>query len=554
MIVKAILPSRENAIDAPENKGLRPLFLAASAFLPLIFFFNLFNRNQEFLPFVFSLLVAGFFALVSLAAYLFFAWITKTRLVLFTVVLPAWVIFYAYPSIHRLLNFDGLLRWAKPLVLTGLLYGCFLLLSLLLRRIRAKEVYALLSFVIVAMFAINFLPAMYRGIGSKREKYALLDGQTIRSLGIKRDFFVDDNVPRPNIYWFHPDGRMNTAAVEKYFGDGQSALKTELSSRGFLLNEDAYLDAGGTVLAVPALMCPSYYDTSLCADMENPGLFAGLPRSKRKAVRDTLGGGRDAVDFARQNNELFHAFFAAGYEVNTIAMQEIFIYPVDRFYYTKPGRYGQLGPRTLWIQGESIKTAALAELLNEATMVPYLIFSPEGKPFDFAEDRKLAVRRADLYPWDANVQRALLEVLGRDMSPRFVFIHDFILHAPFRMDENGDPLPEETYDIGAYLPNEKFADKVLLEMVDFVLEADPDAIIILQSDHGIHRQPSEDNMRALGYCDAEIVEMQNGVFSAVRIPEKWGGMPEDLSPIDPRNISRLLINRYVGENYAYLRN
>jgi hypothetical protein len=41
--------------------------------------------------------------------------------------------------------------------------------------------------------------------------------------------------------------------------------------------------------------------------------------------------------------------------------------------------------------------------------------------------------------------------------------------------------------------------------------------------------------------------MQNQVMSAVRIPETWGGLQE---PLDPLDISRVLVNRYVGSNYA----
>jgi hypothetical protein len=40
--------------------------------------------------------------------------------------------------------------------------------------------------------------------------------------------------------------------------------------------------------------------------------------------------------------------------------------------------------------------------------------------------------------------------------------------------------------------------------------------------------------------------MQNQVMSAVRIPEIWGGLEK---PLDPLDISRVLVNRYVGKNY-----
>jgi len=43
--------------------------------------------------------------------------------------------------------------------------------------------------------------------------------------------------------------------------------------------------------------------------------------------------------------------------------------------------------------------------------------------------------------------------------------------------------------------------------------------------------------------------MQNQTINAVRIPEKYGGLE---SPVEPLNITRLLINSFVGKNYTLL--
>jgi hypothetical protein len=51
------------------------------------------------------------------------------------------------------------------------------------------------------------------------------------------------------------------------------------------------------------------------------------------------------------------------------------------------------------------------------------------------------------------------------------------------------------------------------------------------------------------FNDEDVRIMQNQVMSAVRIPEKWGGLDE---PLDLLNISRVLANRYAGRNYPLL--
>jgi hypothetical protein len=54
---------------------------------------------------------------------------------------------------------------------------------------------------------------------------------------------------------------------------------------------------------------------------------------------------------------------------------------------------------------------------------------------------------------------------------------------------------------------------------------------------------------ASGGTEEELRLMQNQTISAVRIPEKWGGLEE---PLGPLNITRELVNRYVGKNYELL--
>jgi hypothetical protein len=56
-------------------------------------------------------------------------------------------------------------------------------------------------------------------------------------------------------------------------------------------------------------------------------------------------------------------------------------------------------------------------------------------------------------------------------------------------------------------------------------------------------------MYGQGYTKEQIVELMHSVFSAVRIPDEYGGLDE---PIAPLNITRELINRFVGDNYELL--
>ncbi|MCL2812043.1 MAG: hypothetical protein FWD25_09185 [Clostridia bacterium] len=544
---------RKGPIDvSPKDKKLCFLLAMAAAALPCMFFFFLVNQNQDYLPLVPCLLVGGAFAAVGLLAYAVLAWFFRTRLVLFTILLPAWTLFFTYGTLHAALSMRTLPGWGKVLLLLSLFAGAFIVLSLLLRAVRSKTPFVYLSFIVVFVFAFNLISVISNGVAMERNRREVFESG-LAELHIKTEFFVEEGAARPDIYWFHTDTRMSIQNVEKYFGDAQEELITALHERGFILNADAFLNAGFTSTAVPALMCPSYYDNVQRAKMEDLLLVTIIGRS---------GLGRSPQDLlARQNNELLYAFSAAGYEINTIAAGYNDYHPMDRHYNIYSGS-PRLLEQTIDAGGRypafrhqgRIELQALADLLEKATMLPQLhVGISRARDLEHLDDRPLVAER--IGGWALSAAQALLDVLQRGAAPRFVVVMDLAAHIPFRIDENGTLLhiePGHVDHIDGYLPNQKFADNILLEMIDFVLESDPNAVIILQADHGLQTRAMESQMRADGYTDEQIIEIQNGVFSAVRVPAQYGGIPEELLPLDPRNIARLLVNQFVGENYEYI--
>ena len=543
-----------DASPSPKDKKRRVLLAVTAAILPCMFFFFLVNQNQEYLPLVPCLLVGGAFAVLSLLAYAILTWVFRARLVVFTVLVPAWTMFFTYGTLYTALSMRTLPDWAKLLLLLSLFVGAHIVLSLLLRRLKSQKPLTFVSLIVVFVFAFNLVSVIGAGVALEISKRELLQEQRAE-WNIKTDFLVDENAPRPDIYWFHMDGMMSVENVLKYFGDPQEELQDALHARGFTLNESAYLNAGLTCVAIPALMCPGYYDSRLREKLEKYAEWTNI----RKLKDDIAVSPQD--DRARQNNELLHAFAAAGYEVNTIASGGVSFFPMHRYYQLLIDGPPQLIEREVdaehWkyirdYQREA-EIQALADLLEKATMLPQ-IYIDTSRTIDFPATRPVI---AKYFEGQGNqlvdMERAILDILQHRAPPKFVVIMNMATHVPFVADENADEIPrEKKADIDGYLPNQKYGDKIMLEMIDFILESDPEAVIVLQADHGVHTAILEENMRARGFTDGQIVEIQNGVFSAVRIPSQYGNIPEELLPLDPRNIARLLVNRFVGENYPYL--
>jgi hypothetical protein len=86
----------------------------------------------------------------------------------------------------------------------------------------------------------------------------------------------------------------------------------------------------------------------------------------------------------------------------------------------------------------------------------------------------------------------------------------------------------------------------MLASIDEILARNPDAVIVLQADHGLHRGITQEFMVEIGVEHDYIMEMAYSVFTAMRIPESLGGLD---APVAPLNVTRVLVNRFVGQNY-----
>ena len=135
-------------------------------------------------------------------------------------------------------------------------------------------------------------------------------------------------------------------------------------------------------------------------------------------------------------------------------------------------------------------------------------------------------------------------------SPVLMLIWNDLAHINYNLDENGKRIPT-TNDVTKYIGEYLFSEKVILYHVDKILEHDPNAIIIIQGDHGPHSGNYEGYTEFFA-SDPRYSEYKGHVLSAVRIPEQYQTEDYPESIQNPLNIVRYLVNSYVGENYEYI--
>jgi len=128
-------------------------------------------------------------------------------------------------------------------------------------------------------------------------------------------------------------------------------------------------------------------------------------------------------------------------------------------------------------------------------------------PFLRISDSENTVRRAEhLYQKDT-----ILELAEEDGHSKFVMTHLILPHPPFVWSAEGGDMPPGLPLMESYLQQVEFTEDYLVGIVSSVLEYDPNAIIIVQSDEGILFTNPKSNV---GLTEAEW----NGVLTAWRIP------------------------------------
>jgi hypothetical protein len=84
-----------------------------------------------------------------------------------------------------------------------------------------------------------------------------------------------------------------------------------------------------------------------------------------------------------------------------------------------------------------------------------------------------------------------------------------------------------------------------------IIENAPQAVIVIVSDHGFNLYGTSTLMREINMDMMEAYIVMSEIFIALRLGDEADA---ENNPIfkDPRNITRYLVNTYIGQNYDYI--
>ena len=515
------VPGSPDETTHPKNRVANILSFAAAFFMPSILLFDLYNRNRidNHLVFNHMLIFAGVLAVIGVVIFPVFKLVAKSAEAALLLCVIFWLCFWLFEALFGIAaDLYGSLTSIRLIVyLLALIASLVLLIQKYNPHFyKISSAFNILCAVLIVLFIMNIAPAVSHEIELHRTRATgSVEGNS--PFYIKREFYIDSELPNPDIYWFHLDGMMSMETVERFWGVSQDHLREELSNRGFIVYPNAELYPGFTDASLPALFSPTFYDSFWGERVYQARTMLRTPRASFLINELTQVG--LTYPYLVRYYEMFHAFVKRGYEIEMGASSHR--WPHSFGHFTGDGN-------DLWTWHQFLENSGdFPELLNLTTPLNITPFS----------ERRATDVRQSLYGSDY------------ESSARFVLVHMADTHASnvWRHDptlSSGDSTAVHVYQ----LAHAQIARRAL-NRVDSILEENPGAVIVLQSDHGFHIEETQQFMLDQGYSLEELMELIHSVFSAVRIPPEYGGLD---APIAPLNISRELVNRFVGENYELI--
>jgi len=539
-------------------------YYITAAFLPNIFLFNLYNNNRDAqILFQHVIILGAVLAVISIVMLWSIRFVVRTYEGSLLLLFLFWITFWLFEFIHEVLPYQilNLLPINSRIILfvsiTSVIIGVIVLLRL--RRIRLykrRVIFNVLSAVTCLLFIFNTFPSLIFAMSANSE-----EGRTFY---IRREFNIDSSLPSPDIYWFHMDGMISLNSAEYYFDSPQDETRERLLDLGFVINENAEFGGGGTIFGVSALLSPDFYDSYLheiFLEGEQLTRLDGRQELYNEAIE------RDAISFAIEiapYHELFHAFLQAGYTATMIAHLSPMVYtPINQFYRLGSADYIDDFPFVVVDQTSEyhflVDMLNLIELLVKTTPAPSRLINRVSGESDFDWqpistyvddiDRLTATTLNLLH--ERQLYRALIDHLetskpNNDIST-LTYITSTLAHASNWGHQVAGSRDDSRIDL--YPLSYEYALHTMFNKIDMILEQNPNAVIVIQADHGMHQPDSQQALLDAGLTRGEVLHLFNSVISAVRIPVQYGGLD---SAIDPINITRELVNRFVGENYQLL--
>lgn len=205
-------------------------------------------------------------------------------------------------------------------------------------------------------------------------------------------------------------------------------------------------------------------------------------------------------------------------------------------------------------KGYHVQIADNTEFLTNDSLVKRDASSTAALTLEGEKLTDLLLRRTIIYPFyqikHTDAFNDLMKMVDYVCNPEFIpsgdtfsIVYMYFPHTPFIVDANGHEVltghAADWDDPQYYLGQYQYATKIMIQMLDNILEHDADAVILLQSDHG-----------ARGHGAAEFTwENMTSPLNAVYYQ---GDTQLDIEGLSTLNTLRYVLNRLIATDFEML--
>ena len=388
------------------------------------------------------------------------------------------------------LPFPYIKYWhAMPIILVIALHIVWLIFKFLDKDLLAEiaKVVGLVFGVLVMLNIVMSVPKIITRIEAKQELNAIDQAQ--QNVNV-----VEGENKKPNIYLLLFDEYANFPQMEEYYGYDNAPLREFLDQYNFNVSYPSQNESVNTVTIITNLVNLDYIvEDETTTDAEKEVL--------------------------RKNGALYSLLKEYGYDIQTIETGDFL-------------SDNSIGASSQKNQAGTVNGETLAYLaINKSVFYPFYTLS-------VADTVKDVVNLANYIASD--------EFVISDGNT-FTMIYFLFPPQPFVVDEDGNPISVshsvDWEDNQYYLGQYKYATKLMLPMVENIIEKDPNAVILLQSDHGA-RAAGADSKPSGKFTFEAMKNPLNAVYFA--------GEELNIEGLSSVNTLRTILNKTLGTDLAML--
>ncbi|MFC1737206.1 hypothetical protein ACFL1X_13915, partial [Candidatus Hydrogenedentota bacterium] len=371
-----------------------------------------------------------------------------------------------------------------------------------------RPVTRFLNTVAACAFAMPAMSLSYRAVMTSSETISVANQQDAAGPSVQ---VRKKNTDKPDIYFIVLDGCARADVFEEIYDGDNSEFYDFLEDNGFFVAENGRANYCQTYLSLASTMNMTHL-TDLAKKM-------GAKSTNRSPLKKMVHDSK-LVELLKQEGYEFVAF-ASGYAGTSIESADVYLEPDE-------------------------STSEFQEILSRAVPIPGI-----SKPKGGYDRHRVRV----LYTLDK------LKGIPESDKPQFVFAHILSPHPPFVFAADGKPIrPNWKYGLFdgttymRYGTHEKYLRQYreqmlfitgkLRESLESIIAHSPDAVIIIQGDHG---PGAELNWKSTAKTN---VWERMSILNACRIPD--GGNELLYPEITSANTFRVVLNHLFETKYELL--